>query len=236
MRVRYFTDADRFWSRVQRAEPEQCWLWLGGKKAAGYGNMAIRRPDGSWTQTPAHRWSYAQMVGPIPAGWEVDHVCRVRACVNPAHLEAVPVVENRRRRDLGHPFALTRDAAPMPEVGRPKEAKRSKADPRTHCLKGHEYAVTGWAKNGGRRTCAACRAEAAARRRTGGQHGTETHCPQGHPYDEANTYHRRRPDGSVKGRECRTCVLKRNRSRRQARVIKNDANSLSVTFNDPPAV
>lgn len=212
--MRYFTDDDRFWSRVQRAEPEACWRWLGGKKEAGYGNMAVRKPDGSWTQTPAHRWAYARLVGVIPDGFEIDHVCGQRDCVNPCHLEAVTVQENRRRRDIGYMFRLTRAPVEMPTVGEPKP--RVEPKPRTaptHCKRGHEYAVVGWAKNGKARVCAGCRAEASRIRRKGGAHGTETHCPHGHSYVDGNIYYRRRADGTIKGRECRTCVLARNRSR-----------------------
>jgi hypothetical protein len=46
----------------------------------------------------AHRWAYEHFIGPIPAGLEIDHLCRVRHCVNPAHLEPVTKSENRRRQ------------------------------------------------------------------------------------------------------------------------------------------
>lgn len=206
MRMRYVTEADRFWCRVAPAGPADCWLWNGGKKAAGYGNMAVRKPDGSWTQTPAHRWVYLHMVGPIPPGFEIDHVCQERGCVNPCHLEAVTLQENRRRRDADHPFRLTRDPVPMPHAGPPILPKPQPVSlPATHCRNGHEYAVMGWTTNGRNRTCAACRAVANEKRRKGGAHGTETRCPHGHPYSPENTYVRARG-----GRECRACIRARS--------------------------
>jgi hypothetical protein len=69
-----------------------CWLWNRGKQKAGYGNFRL---PGRHMQ--AHRWFYLKMVGPIPLGLELDHLCGVRACVNPSHLEPVPHVVNTLR-------------------------------------------------------------------------------------------------------------------------------------------
>lgn len=74
-----------------------CWLWQGGLKENGYGAFGV---EGK--KVHVHRWSYAQFVGPIPEGYEVDHLCRVRNCINPAHLEAVTLAENRARRVAAH--------------------------------------------------------------------------------------------------------------------------------------
>lgn len=68
-----------------------CWIWQRGLTYKGYG--ACNR-DGFQT---AHRWYYAQLVGQIPEGMQLDHLCRVRACVNPGHLEPVTAGENTRR-------------------------------------------------------------------------------------------------------------------------------------------
>ncbi len=203
------TEAYRFWTRVTQG-PDGCWLWTGGIRANGYGTFAVKSPTGRWTQTTAHRWSYQTVVEPAPDGYEIDHLCRVRGCVRPDHLEAVSVPENRRRRDVKY----------APEVPRtiraiPRPPSRSRTEPtvsRTHCKRGHEYAVTGWAPNGKGRLCRGCHDDRVAAKRKGGAHGTKTHCPQGHPYSPENTY--LRPRG---GRECRTCVLARNRLGHQRR-------------------
>lgn len=69
-----------------------CWPWIGGRNTSGYG--VIRR-DGKPQQ--AHRVVYELLEGPIPEGHEPDHLCRNRACVNPAHFEIVTHAENGRR-------------------------------------------------------------------------------------------------------------------------------------------
>lgn len=115
-----------------------CWLWTAAKNPAGYGVVSRDR-----RARLAHRVVYEVVVGPIPDGSDLDHLCSTPACIHPDHLEPVSHGENMRRA----------------------------------------Y----WA--------------------------TRTHCPSGHPYDEANTYHRpERP-----GRECRACrraALKRLHGRR----------------------
>lgn len=69
-----------------------CWLWMGRREKKGYGSL-----HSNGTSYKAHRVSYELVKGPIPAGLEIDHLCRVRCCVNPDHLEAVTHRENIRR-------------------------------------------------------------------------------------------------------------------------------------------
>ncbi len=89
-------DQDRFWSKVEKTAPDGCWLWLAGKNASGYGKFVVGGAYGQhWL---AHRYAYTSLRGQIEVGMELDHLCRIRACVNPAHLEQVTRAENARRR------------------------------------------------------------------------------------------------------------------------------------------
>jgi hypothetical protein len=105
---------ERFW-RYVTIDPSGCWLWAGHKTVDGYGMFTTRsgRPDGSrgGRLTSAHRFSYLLLKAAIPAGFHVDHLCRIKNCVNPEHLEAVTQLENNRRRTAvrthckrGHPI------------------------------------------------------------------------------------------------------------------------------------
>lgn len=73
-----------------------CWMWIGGKQNSGYGVFNVPDALGGGVQL-AHRFSYELYVGPIPDGLEIDHLCRTRLCVNPAHLEPVTHRENDLR-------------------------------------------------------------------------------------------------------------------------------------------
>lgn len=77
-----------YWSRFEEkfiTEPNSgCWLWIGAIKNNGYGNFAYGNKF-----LLAHRFAYMALVGDIPNGYEIDHLCRVRCCINPDHLEAV---------------------------------------------------------------------------------------------------------------------------------------------------
>lgn len=80
----------RFLAKVSKTE--SCWLWCAWSTPAGYGMIKI-----AGRTAQAHRVSYELHVGPIPEGHEIDHLCRNRGCVNPAHLEPVTHAENQRR-------------------------------------------------------------------------------------------------------------------------------------------
>lgn len=86
--------ASRFWLRVHKTD--DCWLWTSTLRR-GYGRFWIA--PGRFV--PAHRFAYELLVGPIPEGLELDHLCRNPACVNPAHLDPVTHRENVRRGKRG---------------------------------------------------------------------------------------------------------------------------------------
>jgi hypothetical protein len=131
------SEEERFWSKVAKVG-EGCWLWNGAIVSSGYGCFwSAGRAVG------AHRWSYQRIVGPIPSGLHLDHLCRVRNCVNPAHLEPVTQAENTLR---GVGLAA---------------ANASK----THCPAGHEYTPENTYREGRRRRCKTCHLDRCRRRR-----------------------------------------------------------------------
>ncbi len=125
----------RFWEKVSR-DPDGCWRWSGTITTKGYGVFWL---DGR--NRRAHRVAYEAMVGEIPQELQLDHLCRVRSCVNPAHLEPVTARENTKRGNTG-------------------ENHRSK----TACPAGHAYDSTNTHINTrGARVCKTCNRDKARR-------------------------------------------------------------------------
>lgn len=82
----------RFWRYVSPEPNSGCWLWTGGIRSGGYGAF-----HNGHDMEPAHRFSYRIHKAEIPDSLVLDHLCRVRCCVNPDHLEPVTNLENIRR-------------------------------------------------------------------------------------------------------------------------------------------
>lgn len=124
-------DKKRFLKKVTEGpKPEyvegRCWGWTGVIHHTGYAMFKI---DGQ--NIGAHRWSYETFVGSIPDGFQIDHLCRNRSCVNPDHLEPVTQAENVRRGLRGELL--------------------------THCPRGHPYEGDNLIHTARQRYCRACR-------------------------------------------------------------------------------
>jgi len=127
---------ENFWDKVSMEPNSGCWLWTGATTGRSRGGTNLEygqftRPNanklGGAKMQLAHRHAYEKLIGPIPEGLQVDHLCKVTTCVNPNHLEPVTGLENRRRR--------------MP----------------THCRQGHEFTQENtYIYASGARSCRAC--------------------------------------------------------------------------------
>lgn len=123
---------DRFMRHVSPDPDSGCWLWTGSLNA-GYGQFSIRI-NGKPTSRVAHRFYYEAINGAVPKELQLDHLCRVRRCVNPAHLEPVTPRENTLRSD-----AVTAENAF-----------------KTHCLNGHPLSGDNLRVHKGWRLCKRC--------------------------------------------------------------------------------
>lgn len=104
------TVMERFMSKIDSSSG--CWLWMGPINRDGYGKFTVRR-----ITVAAHRFAYQELISPIPDGLTIDHLCKHRNCVNPAHMEPVTMRENLLRGDT-------------------IQARNHK---KTHCLNGHPF-------------------------------------------------------------------------------------------------
>lgn len=189
----------RFLARVERTSG--CWYWKGAHISQGYGE--------TWDGVRpllAHRVAYELWVGPIPDGCSIDHTCHNadptcvgrgaecphRGCLNPAHLDAVPISTNQLRAFARLPG-------------------------RSHCKHGHTLDDAYITKRG-YRTCRTCRkiSNTARIKEPGvgtGRYTRKSHCPQGHPWSEDNTYITR-----TGARSCRTCKREQARQYRERKA------------------
>ena len=137
------TDLQRWWAKVDTSG--DCWLWTGSLDKGGYGQFDTIADDGKHTNHRAHRWGFIQLVRDLRDEEELDHVCRVHACVrpHPKHLEPVTHAENVARGNAGNHNAA-----------------------KTHCKQGHEFTPENTYINPSRggRECRACNKATAAER------------------------------------------------------------------------
>ena len=124
------TVQDKFLKRITPEPNSGCWLWTGYVTAQGYGACYA----GGYRNRPAHRVAYELFKEVIPDGLDLDHLCRVRHCVNPSHLEAVD-----RRTNLLRGITIP--------------AARAR---QTHCVNGHEFTPENTMIRRGCRECRAC--------------------------------------------------------------------------------
>lgn len=130
---------ERFWPKVAKRGPDDCWLWTAQTNPAGYGQIGVGSlTDGTRGYAFAHRVSYELANGPIPPGFFVCHKCDVRRCVNPSHLF------------LGTQHDNMRDCSRKGRLNHWSSRK-------TACKHGHPFDSTNTAIVQGKRVCRICR-------------------------------------------------------------------------------
>lgn len=175
-----------------------CWIWQMQVADTGYGKVHF---EGRKRQ--AHRVVYETMVGPVPEGLDLDHLCRVRHCVNPAHLEPVSRSVNLLRgKGVSEYFAR-----------------------QTHCKNGHPLSGDNLRLTSkGYRVCVECSRVNLRRSRLSARGGIpaaplnkdKTHCNQGHPLSGENL--RIDPRGSRICVECKRESVRRSRARKREKT------------------
>jgi hypothetical protein len=130
---------ERLLSRVSNLGGEGCWEWEGSVSPEGHGRISRMRGDGFQQHPLVHRVVYEWLVGPIPQGLTIDHLCRNPRCVRPSHLEPVTNIVN-----------VMRGVSPAAQNAR-----------KTHCHKGHELPpdYRAW-RNKRMRSCKPCKHDA----------------------------------------------------------------------------
>lgn len=125
---------DRLLEKIERDPVTGCWNWTGARDVTGYGRFGYYEGNGPCRTLGAHRVAYLLLVGQIPDGLQLDHLCRNPKCVNPAHLEPVTGRENTLRGNT-IPAACAK---------------------KTHCLRGHPFDEDNTYFHKGVRHCRTC--------------------------------------------------------------------------------